>query len=334
MEEHLSIQLLCLLAVFILVGNLILTNQKTLNNMTENIIQSIAIIGGTGKLGVPVVQLLAENGFKIRAIVRDIDKAKRLLTQNIEIVLGDLNNPQTIEDGLKNMDAVYINLSTETTRLDLPFYEEREGVETIVKAAKKNNLQHIFKIGALGAYPKATHITVEMPVPNKIRIEGQKFIEQSGINYTIFDPTMFMDNIPNQIKGNTIEWVGNAPTIFYWIAADDYAKQVLKAINNPKAINKHYAIQGQMGMTPQEVFKLFIENYDTLLKVKSFPLWIVKAIGLFSPKMKFLGHMFSYFDQTPDPFYAEETWEELGKPTIMIQEFALQLKTDKKKLLN
>jgi uncharacterized protein YbjT (DUF2867 family) len=300
--------------------------------MSSNTIQSIAFIGGTGKLGIPVVKMLSENGFTVRAIVRDLDKAKRLFPKNVELVLGNLKDAKSIEDGLKNMDAVYINLSTETTRLDLPFYEEREGIETIVKASKTNNLQHIFKIGALGAYPKATHITVEMPVPNKIRIEGQKFIEQSGINYTIFDPTMFMNNIPNQIKGNTIEWVGNAPTIFYWIAADDYAKQFLNAINNPKAINKHYAIQGQTGMTPQEVFKLFIENYDTRLKVKSFPLWMVKAIGLFSPKMKFLGHMFSYFDQTPDPFYADETWQELGKPTTTVQEFARQLKLENERM--
>jgi uncharacterized protein YbjT (DUF2867 family) len=312
--------------VFTSVGNLTLLIQKISNKMTTNNIQAIAIIGGTGKLGVPVVQLFAENGYKIRAIVRDIDKAKRLLPQNIEIVLGDLKDAKSIEEGLKNIDAVYINLSTETTRLDLPFYEEREGVEVIVKAAQKNNLKHIFKIGALGAYPQATHITVEMPVPNKIRTQGQKFIEQSGINYTIFDPTMFIDNIPNQIKGKTIEWVGNARTNFYWITANDYAKQVLNAINNPKAINKHYAIQGQTGLTPQEAFKVFIENYDKSLKVKSFPLWMVKAIGVFSPKMKFLGHMFTYFDQTPDPFYAEETWAELGKPTTSVQEFARQLK--------
>ncbi len=296
--------------------------------MVTNKIESIAFIGGTGKLGIPVVKMLSENGFTVRAIVRDIDKAKRFLPKNVEIVLGNLNDEKSIDNGLKNMDAVYINLSTEATRLDLPFYEEREGVKIIVKAARNNNLKHIFKIGALGAYPKATHITVEMPVPNKIRIEGQKFIKQSGINYTIFDPTMFMDNIPNQIKGKTIEWVGNAQTKFYWISANDYAKQVLNAINSPKAINKHYPIQGPLGLSPQVAFNLFIENYDKTLKVKSFPLWMVKAIGLFNPKMKFLGHMFSYFDNTPDPFYADETWRELGKPTTTVQEFARQLKLE------
>jgi len=294
-----------------------------------DLIKKIAFIGGTGKLAIPVVKILSENGFEIKAIVRDLDKAKQLLPKNVELVLGDLYEVKSIEDGLKNVDAVYINLATETSRLDLPFYEEREGVETIVKAAKKNNLKHIYKIGALGAYPNANHISTEMVVPNRIRLEGQKFIEQSGINYTIFDPTMFTDNIPNQIKGNVIQWIGNAAVKFYWITANDFAKQVLNTINNPNAVNKHYPIQGPEALTPQEAFEQFIANYDSDLKVKSFPLWIVKAMGLFNQKMKFMGHMFSYFGKTPDPFYADETWAELGKPTTTVKQFAQQLKSTK-----
>lgn len=294
-----------------------------------DIIKKIAFIGATGKLAVPVLKLLAQKGFTIRAIVRDIEKAKRLLPSNVELVEGNLKNADSINKGLKDMDAVYINLATETSNLNLPFYEEREGVKTIVEAAKANQLKHIFKIGALGAYPQANHITTEMVVPNRIRLQGQNFIEQSDINYTVFDPTMFTDNIPNQIKGKAIQWIGNAEVKFYWITANDYAKQVLNAINNPLSINKHYPIQGPEALTPQEAFKQFIDNYDKMLTVKSFPIWMVKAMGLFIPKMKFMGHMFSYFGKTPDPFYAEETWAELGKPTTTIKQFAQQLKAIK-----
>lgn len=294
-----------------------------------DIIKKIAFIGATGKLAVPVLKLLAQKGFTIRAIVRDIEKAKRLLPSNVELVEGNLKNADSINKGLKDMDAVYINLATETSNLNLPFYEEREGVKTIVEAAKANQLKHIFKIGALGAYPQANHITTEMVVPNRIRLQGQNFIEQLDINYTVFDPTMFTDNIPNQIKGKAIQWIGNAEVKFYWITANDYAKQVLNAINNPLSINKHYPIQGPEALTPQEAFKQFIDNYDKMLTVKSFPIWMVKAMGLFIPKMKFMGHMFSYFGKTPDPFYAEETWAELGKPTTTIKQFAQQLKAIK-----
>ena len=294
-----------------------------------NEIKSIAFIGATGKLAIPVVKILAENGFSIRAIVRNVDKAKQLLPSNVEIVFGNLNDSNTIDKGLQNMDAVYINLSTETANLKLPFYEEREGVKNIVEAAKKNNVKYIYKIGAMGAYPKANHIGTDMAVPNIIRLQGQKYIEQSGINYTIFDPTMFIDNIVFQIKGKSIQWIGNSPAKFYWITAGDFAKQVLNAINNPSAINKHYPIQGIEALSTQEVFKIFIDNYDTNLKVQIAPLWLVKLIGLFNSHMKFLGHLFSYFGKIPDPFYATETWQELGKPTTTVKQFAQQLKNKK-----
>ena len=50
-------------------------------------IKSIAFIGATGRLALPVIKVLAENGFAIRAIVRNVEKAKQLLPSNVEIVL-------------------------------------------------------------------------------------------------------------------------------------------------------------------------------------------------------------------------------------------------------
>ena len=208
-------------------------------------VKSIAFIGGTGKLAVPVVNLLAKNGYTVTAIVRDINKARKVLDSEVRLIEGNLKEPTSIMTGLHGMDAVYINLATETDRLDLPFYEEREGVRTIVEAARKNGLVHIYKIGAGGAYPDNVGSTSYQAVPNMIRLAGNRFIEESGIPYTFFDPTMFMDNIPLQIKGNVIQWLGNAPVKNYWISTIDYARQVSMRINNARAsTNRHYLMQG------------------------------------------------------------------------------------------
>lgn len=290
-------------------------------------IKSIAFIGGTGRLAIPLVNLLVENGYQITAIVRDLERSRRLLPEQVRFVKGDLKDPASINAGLSGVDAVYINLSTETDQLNLPFYEEREGVKTIVEAARRNGLVHIYKIGAAGAYPDNIELVRDQPVPNRIRLEGQRYIEESGIPYTIFDPTMFMDNLSNQIKGKTIQWIGSTHYKNYWVSADDYARQVLNAINNPYATNRHYIIQGPELLTPQELFTRFTRAYDSPLKVQVFPLWLIRLIGLFNPEMRFLGHMFSYFGQTKvEPFQARSTWDELGKPTVTIEEYARRLK--------
>jgi uncharacterized protein YbjT (DUF2867 family) len=209
--------------------------------------------------------------------------------------------------------------------LGLPFYEEREGVRNVVEGAKKNNVKYIAKIGALGAYPKAES-NIKNIIPNIIRIEGHKFIEDSGINFTIFDPSFFMDSLPWTIRNGALQWIGKGKGKFFWISSYDYASQVLRAFNNPKAINRHYAIQGPEALDPFEAMERFAKAYDPNLKIQSAPLWIIRGIGVFNPKMRFLAHMFAYFEKTNDLFFAEETWQDLGKPNDKIEDFARKLR--------
>lgn len=285
-------------------------------------INKIAVIGATGKLAIPVVNELVKH-FQVRAIVRNPEKARNVLPSQVEIVPGDLKDPASLELGLAGQDAIYINLSTETTDATLDFYEEREGIRNLVNAAKKSNIQHISKIGALGAYPLATHIQGKNILPNIIRIQGHKIIEGSGIPYTIFDPTFFMDLLPWISNGKALQWIGSTTKQkLRWVSSDDYAKAVVAAIQRPHLWNKHYPIQGTEAMDPETAMKRFIAVYDPMLKIKSFPVWMIRIIGFFSPHMRFLAHLFGYFERQPDPFYSEITWKELGKPTISIEEFA------------
>jgi hypothetical protein len=48
----------------------------------------------------------------------------------------------------------------------------------------------------------------------------------------------------------------------------------------------------------------------------------MRLIGLFNPKMRFVAHLFAYFANHEDPFYAGQTWKELGKPTTTLVDFA------------
>ncbi|HAG83069.1 MAG TPA: NADH:ubiquinone oxidoreductase, partial [Cyanobacteria bacterium UBA12227] len=49
--------------------------------------------GGVGKR---VVQRLLKKGYKVRALVRDIDKAHSILDNNTELVVGDITKPETL----------------------------------------------------------------------------------------------------------------------------------------------------------------------------------------------------------------------------------------------
>ncbi|MBL7238537.1 MAG: NAD(P)H-binding protein [Komagataeibacter hansenii] len=117
-------------------------------------IRTIAVIGATGRLGAPVATELVRH-FEVRATVRSPDKARRMLPDTVEIVQADLRDIPGLRSALEGVDALHLNLATETADPNLPFYEEREGVRNLMTALQGLDIQYIAKIGALGAYPPA-----------------------------------------------------------------------------------------------------------------------------------------------------------------------------------
>ncbi len=288
-------------------------------------IKKIAVIGATGRLGTPVALELAKT-FQVRAIVRSPEKAREKLPSTIEIVRGDLRDVDSLRAALTGMDAIYLNLATETVDLSLPFYEEREGVGNVITAAQGLDIQYIAKIGGLGAYPPALEGIQKNMVPNLIRMEGHSLIAASGIPHTFFAPTHFMELLPNMIHKRKLRWIGNTNIKIYWIAANDYAKQVARAFQKPDAMPEHCPIQGPEAIPVRRAMAQFRRIYDPGLRLNVAPVWLIRLVSLFDKKMKFVAELFEYFGNHEDPFYAAQTWKDLGKPTTTLEAFAKDLR--------
>ncbi|GAA4986155.1 NAD(P)H-binding protein [Actinopolymorpha pittospori] len=62
--------------------------------------------GATGSVGGHVVSSLAGEGFETRALVRDPDTAS--LPDGVDVVVGDLSSPRTLEPALRGVERVYL----------------------------------------------------------------------------------------------------------------------------------------------------------------------------------------------------------------------------------
>ena len=62
----------------------------------ENNMGVILVAGATGGVGKRVVQKLRERGEKVRALVRDIDKARSILGDDVDLVVADITKPETL----------------------------------------------------------------------------------------------------------------------------------------------------------------------------------------------------------------------------------------------
>ncbi|MFO5526311.1 MAG: SDR family oxidoreductase, partial [Cuspidothrix sp.] len=67
----------------------------------------ILVAGATGGVGKRVVKKLVAQGYSVRCLVRDIEKAKPILGDDINLVVGDITKPETLTNlVMANIQAV------------------------------------------------------------------------------------------------------------------------------------------------------------------------------------------------------------------------------------
>ena len=65
------------------------------------------ITGGTGLIGYNIILALLKRKRKVRALVRSLDKGKKLLPTIVELIQGDITNKDSVEIAMKGCSVVY-----------------------------------------------------------------------------------------------------------------------------------------------------------------------------------------------------------------------------------
>ena len=65
------------------------------------------VFGAGGALGALVVRNLAQQNKPVRAVVRDVDRARKVLPSSVEIVVADASKPNSIKPAFQNASFIY-----------------------------------------------------------------------------------------------------------------------------------------------------------------------------------------------------------------------------------
>jgi uncharacterized protein YbjT (DUF2867 family) len=144
-----------------------------------------AIVLVTGATGTVSTALLAElkgkAGIHVRALVRDASKAAALIEEGCEVVVGDLEEPERLDEAFEGVDVLW--LLTPASAL------EPSMGSNAVNAARKAKVKHIVRNSAI----KAAH---DAPNRNgRLHAQVEDAIKASGIPWTILRPHYYMQNL-------------------------------------------------------------------------------------------------------------------------------------------
>jgi uncharacterized protein YbjT (DUF2867 family) len=289
--------------------------------------KTITVIGATGSLAAPIIKELTSKGVKVKAIVRDIKKAKELLPKDVNVVFGDVADKQSLQEALKGTETIYLSLNTTSWDIEAPFHAEREGIINVVDVSKELGINHIMQIVGIDLSNPEFATKAMTYKTNLIRIPAINYLKKSSINYTYFHCSFFIDSFPVFIQDKKFSIIGNHKYPMYYTNTSDFAENIFNAIENQKVFNKSYTVQGKEGMSFPEAAKKFLSVYNPDIEVVESPIETIKHIGLSSKDDElFMEHMLTYVEQLKEEFVSKNTWKELGKPKFSIADFTLKLK--------
>lgn len=270
-------------------------------------------------IGIPVTKELIKAGFEVTALVRNIEKAKQIFPIGVSFVKGDIQNKSEISEALKNADAIYINISTTDKHKENEFNPEIGGLDNILSVIKKSSVKQVVFLSSF----LARNYQGNWWVMNAKK-QGIAKVKNCGIPYTIFYPSNFMENLNGGMKdGKKINTIGKSTEDIWWIAGEDFGRQVANALKTEKSLNTEYPVQGLEAMTILETAKIFVQNYSKeKLSVANLPMCMAKFLALFVKPLKFVVPMMEVMNRNKETFEAQKTWEDLDKPSITIKEYA------------
>jgi len=282
----------------------------------------ILFIGATGMLGKPVAAALIRAGHDCYLFGRQPEKIKQLFPDLTTIIQGDIFDAGGLQEAMKGMNAVYCNLSVTQNSGKRDPQPEREGLNNILEAARLNGIKRIAYLSSLVHRYEGMNGFSWWAF--RIKQEAVQKIKQSGIPYTIFYPSTFMESYPYQmIRGNKIAMLGKSIAPMWFIAAADYASQVSNSFQITGTGNREYAIQGPAAYTFDEANRIFIRHYTRKkLGIMKAPIWLMKILGLFVRKFNYAWHICEALNKYPEQFESTAAWEELGQPHTTLAEYA------------
>lgn len=254
-------------------------------------LKRIFVTGGTGFVGSAVIRELLARNFEVSALVnhRDLPFGGR-----VKAIRGDLFDSAALEGALAGCDGVIhlIGIIMEKPAKGITFeHIHVDGTMSIVDAARRAGVRRYIHMSALGTRPNAASQY------HQTKYKAEEYVRQSGLDWTIFRPSMIHGPEGDFMKMET-KWARKkaAPFLFmpYFgaglfgmggagklqpVYVKDVARAFVDALEKPQTIGKTYELAGAQQMTWPEMHRISAEAIVGKRRwVMPLPVWKAKLL--------------------------------------------------------
>lgn len=202
----------------------------------------ILLVGATGLVGSATLRQLTARGVPVRVLVRSAAKASTLAGPGVETVIGDLEQPVSLDAALDGVTRAL---------LISPLHPHQVAWQgNFVEAARRAGAVHIVKLSGLGT-------ASDSPLRSgRWHAQTERHIAHAGLPWTYLHPPFFMQNLLRSAAAIAAQGMLVAAMQAGKIAmvdARDVATVAVAALTSDGHVGKTYTITGPEALSFQQV---------------------------------------------------------------------------------
>jgi nucleoside-diphosphate-sugar epimerase len=239
----------------------------------------ILVTGGTGFIGSHLCERLAREGYAVRALVRNRTRSADLLDWGVEVAMGDLRDPKSLEQAMDGIDVVYhlaaLFHPENVTRKQ--FWETNvQGTRNMLDAALKTGIRRFIHCSSTGVHVNTQNPPVNEETPyspitgdhyqaSKIQAEQVvlEYMARGRVPTVIFRTTgvygprdLKFLKLFKAIKNRRFVMVGSGEVLYHMIYIDDLIDGILLCGTRENALGRAYILVSEEAMTLNQHVRL------------------------------------------------------------------------------
>jgi len=256
--------------------------------------KSVVVLGGTGHYGRHIVNSLVKRQVPVLVVSRNVDKARRLLGDQIQYIEGDITDKMTVQKAVEGAGALVISISAMSPgQIRQTKAIERDAVLQVLETAQAAGVARVVYLSIFTYQAEVLdYINPSFRELTSYKMEVEQALAASQFNWTVLGAPPSMELFFAMLRGSKMTVPGGGPPALPTISPVDVGEIAAQAALRDDLHARRISMVGPEALSFPQAAERLSELSGKTIKYMVIPLLPINLISLLTlpltPYIRFL----------------------------------------------